>query len=271
MEVGRILPYLVVRLERGEVIDVSAEFWESYKREIEQTFKQLSKDELRKFRSLTDMRDSMDFQSQLHDTKIRVLKIVLGYLYGGREEEARKALGNLWPPWDIERIWNLILKTRQAEADRIHVRTTKLSQSPTPQAPRRMTRATLGSIACISGRCYIKPSVLSGLIRRIDSNPTMQCADRLTHALDNPILHRALAQDIVDRSYIYQPLRAVNTGHALLIINIDGERKFFYESREEAAQALMELEERVRDFEEFLNGPVNNDNLRKYCKKLPPE
>ncbi len=38
--------------------------------------------------------------------------IVLAYLYSGREAQARQALQELWPPFDQERIWNLILETR---------------------------------------------------------------------------------------------------------------------------------------------------------------
>ncbi len=42
-----------------------------------------------------------------------VVKIAVAYLYSGRELEARAIIRQMWPTFDQERIWKLILKTRR--------------------------------------------------------------------------------------------------------------------------------------------------------------
>jgi ABC-type dipeptide/oligopeptide/nickel transport system ATPase component len=42
-----------------------------------------------------------------------VLNIVLAYLYSGRQTQAYRTLQKMWPPFDQERIWKLILETRR--------------------------------------------------------------------------------------------------------------------------------------------------------------
>jgi hypothetical protein len=42
-----------------------------------------------------------------------VLAIVLGYLYSGREEQAWKALDEMWPSADKNRVRSLILERRK--------------------------------------------------------------------------------------------------------------------------------------------------------------
>ena len=46
------------------------------------------------------------------EARYNALMIVFAYLYSGREKQAHQALQDLWPPFDQERIWNLILETR---------------------------------------------------------------------------------------------------------------------------------------------------------------
>jgi hypothetical protein len=41
-----------------------------------------------------------------------ILKVVLSYLYSGREQQAWRELNEMWPASDVQRIKNLILKTR---------------------------------------------------------------------------------------------------------------------------------------------------------------
>jgi hypothetical protein len=43
----------------------------------------------------------------------QVLHIAVAYLYSGRLSLARKTIREMWPPFDQERIWQLILKTRR--------------------------------------------------------------------------------------------------------------------------------------------------------------
>jgi len=45
-------------------------------------------------------------------TIYRALSIAFAYLYSGRDIQAHQALQKMWPPFDQERVWNLILETR---------------------------------------------------------------------------------------------------------------------------------------------------------------
>jgi hypothetical protein len=49
----------------------------------------------------------------VRDARYNALMIVFAYLYSGREEQAHQTLRDLWPPFDQERIWNLILEARR--------------------------------------------------------------------------------------------------------------------------------------------------------------
>src|SRR5690349_19245487 len=49
----------------------------------------------------------------LEYTVSQVLKIALAYLYSGRPVQARNTLKKLWPPFDQDRIWKLVLATRR--------------------------------------------------------------------------------------------------------------------------------------------------------------
>jgi hypothetical protein len=46
------------------------------------------------------------------NVKPLVLTIVLAYLYSGREDQAWKALEEMWPRFDQQRIRKLIVETR---------------------------------------------------------------------------------------------------------------------------------------------------------------
>jgi hypothetical protein len=48
----------------------------------------------------------------LRITKIKILEIVWAYLYSGREQEAWRALADMWPPGDLDRIRAAILTAR---------------------------------------------------------------------------------------------------------------------------------------------------------------
>lgn len=50
-------------------------------------------------------------------TKTKVLEIVWSYLYNGRDQDAWRALADMWPPTDIERIRAAILAERSNGID----------------------------------------------------------------------------------------------------------------------------------------------------------
>ena len=111
-------PPVVLRFVRRRLLDASSEFRPYYDRQIA--------DE----RAKLDARDLADFKSsdgrlgissgipavrliQLRTVKMRVLEIVWAYLYSGREQEAWRALGEMWPAADAARIRALILAARE--------------------------------------------------------------------------------------------------------------------------------------------------------------
>jgi hypothetical protein len=115
-------PSVVLRFEKGRLLDVSAEFQKEYDLQIAGWKKDLSAEHLSRFKAsdgkLTD-RSALPIAEAhaLMDTKIKVLEIVWAYLYSGREDEAWSTLSTLWPATDMERIRAAIVKAR---ADGMH-------------------------------------------------------------------------------------------------------------------------------------------------------
>jgi hypothetical protein len=79
---------------------------------------QLDAQELSAFKNTDGKLSSMSplTMTELHGlvaTKIRVLEIVWCYLYSGREQEAWRALADMWPADDFDRIRQSILDARE--------------------------------------------------------------------------------------------------------------------------------------------------------------
>jgi len=122
LEAGRedLAPTIVLRFERGRLLDVSSEFQAYFDNEIATVRKALNSEELRDFKnsngrlpptahfSAEDLRRTENLQR----TKATVMQIVWAYLYSGREEEAWSSLAELWPPADLERIRAAIVSAR---------------------------------------------------------------------------------------------------------------------------------------------------------------
>ncbi len=114
---GTVFPRVVFRLQGNKLKDVGSEYWKAYEKEIAEALGKLTPDSLRRFRSvrMESIADCTVFETEcfgVRKTKSLVLRIVLAYLYSGREEEAWKTLEEMWPPKDKERIRKLILETR---------------------------------------------------------------------------------------------------------------------------------------------------------------
>jgi hypothetical protein len=110
-------PTVVLRFERSQLMDVSAEFQSHFDKQIAQERAELSAQNLNDFRDsdgqLTPASSlTVDRRHRLRMTKMKVLEIVLAYLYRGREDEAWRALSDTWPPGDIDRIRMAILNAR---------------------------------------------------------------------------------------------------------------------------------------------------------------
>jgi hypothetical protein len=102
-------PTVYLRFVRGQLRDVGSLFRGEYDREADLARSQITP-ELR-FEFL-QRKSSPPYKGANDVTAANVLRIVLAYLYSGRETEARVALGQMWPAADAERVWKLILDTR---------------------------------------------------------------------------------------------------------------------------------------------------------------
>jgi outer membrane biosynthesis protein TonB len=110
----------VQRFVRGRLLDVSSEFQRYFDAQITRMRSELNADDLREFKnsdgrlphtayfSATDVRRG----EELARTKARVVQIVWAYLYSGREEQASRALDQMWPAADRERIRAAIVSAR---------------------------------------------------------------------------------------------------------------------------------------------------------------
>ena len=110
-------PTTVLRFERNRLVDASAEFLHHFDEQITAVRSELGAQDLRDFQG-TDGKlaaTSSLASDRIHGlrvTKIKVLEIVWAYLYSGREQEAWRALADMWPPGDLDRIRTAILSTR---------------------------------------------------------------------------------------------------------------------------------------------------------------
>lgn len=110
-------PAIVLRFERGKLLDVSSEFQPHFDREIARLEKELDSEALRDFKDSDgqlspDSPLSAERLHQLRGVKAKVLEIVWCYLYSGREPEAWHSLAEMWPREDIGRIRAAIVGVR---------------------------------------------------------------------------------------------------------------------------------------------------------------
>jgi len=105
-----VFPTVFLRLRGRELQDVGAEHWDDYANQIAEARRRMTAEEMRQFRESKNQ-DEM-CEGEPRSTMPKVLAIVFANLYGGKEQEAWKALDEMWPPTDKERIRKLILQKR---------------------------------------------------------------------------------------------------------------------------------------------------------------
>ncbi len=113
-------PRVVFRLKGATLVHVSQAFWSAYEKEIAEARGLISQDTLDDFLAVPVQGDDNqkpkelgpEEQRRVTELKGMVLEIVLAYLYGGRGQEAWKALDEMWPATDRPRIRQMILKAR---------------------------------------------------------------------------------------------------------------------------------------------------------------
>jgi hypothetical protein len=113
------LPRYVIRFEQGRLLDVSSEFQDFADQIIAKVREKLNHADLHRFKADSNLRKSAAMSgeelarvAQLRTVKIQVLEIVWAYLYSGRENEAWRALADMWPNGDVERIRAEIIAAR---------------------------------------------------------------------------------------------------------------------------------------------------------------
>jgi hypothetical protein len=104
-----LVPTVVLRFERGHLIDVSSQFQSHYDAQIADLRAHLDPADLDEFRNSDGTLSARltrptDQGHRLIRAKIKVLEIVWSYLYSGREQEAWSVLAAMWPSSDLDRI-----------------------------------------------------------------------------------------------------------------------------------------------------------------------
>jgi hypothetical protein len=113
-------PTMVLRYTRGQLFDVSSEFQPYFDDQIATVRANLDPQDLRDFQASDGIlpppvpfsAEALHRRDRLQGVKIKVLEIVWAYLYSGRDDEAWRALAELWPPGDAARIRTAILQAR---------------------------------------------------------------------------------------------------------------------------------------------------------------
>jgi len=102
-------PTVVLRFQHSQLLDVSSEFRSYFDQQIAKLRAGLDSQDLQDFkngdgRSTSAASLSAQRLHQLRSVKIKVLEVVWSYLYSGREAEAWRALIDMWPAPDVQRI-----------------------------------------------------------------------------------------------------------------------------------------------------------------------
>jgi hypothetical protein len=109
-------PTVVLRFERGRLVDVSSDFQPYFDQQIRKLRAELDAQDLRDFKNsdskFTSTASSVKELHRLRVVKIKVLEIVMAYLYSDRETEAWRSLAEMWPASHAERIRGAIVNAR---------------------------------------------------------------------------------------------------------------------------------------------------------------
>jgi hypothetical protein len=102
-------PPVVLRFTKGKLMDASAEFQPYFDQKVADVRARLTPEDLAEFKN-SDGRLAVATTvpaakaSPLQSVKVKVLEIVWAYLYSGQQEQAWRALSEMWPAADLARI-----------------------------------------------------------------------------------------------------------------------------------------------------------------------
>ena len=102
-------PMVYLRIDGDKLRDVSPLHQADYDKAIRKIRTSLPAKDLARFRVIDEHWSRVNEE----EAASGALKIVIAYLYSGRQAAAQHALRTMWPAFDQERIWKLILETRR--------------------------------------------------------------------------------------------------------------------------------------------------------------
>lgn len=115
-------PLAFFRLRGSTVYPVGQAYWHDYELDLNEAKNSIPRSRLDKFKGTSgggggtsvagQQKDNSLEGRELYSTKGAVLTVVLDYLYGGKGQEAWKALQEMWPYPDYLRVRQLILQAR---------------------------------------------------------------------------------------------------------------------------------------------------------------
>lgn len=102
-------PEVYLRLDGKRLVDVSREHLIEYDKRIQTLKGEIPATDLRGFLQAENQEEKFGWE----EVSSNVMRIVLAYLYSGRDQEAHSTLQQMWPAFDEARIWKRILETRR--------------------------------------------------------------------------------------------------------------------------------------------------------------
>ena len=106
---GTPFPDVYMRLDGKKLIDISRLHTADYDKEISELRSAIGAKELAVFIQAENEKEKIGWEQ----VSSKVIGVVLAYLYSGRPSQARAALKRMWPVFDQDRVWKLILATRR--------------------------------------------------------------------------------------------------------------------------------------------------------------
>ncbi len=104
-------PEVFLRIEGDRFVDVYSEHIEEYDGIVQDNRKNLRVEDIKQVVSMRT-NPSETGSPDVRESVRKILLIVFAYLYSGREDQARRELQAMWPPFDQDRMWNLIQEHR---------------------------------------------------------------------------------------------------------------------------------------------------------------
>jgi hypothetical protein len=102
-------PDVYLRLEGRKLLDISHEHLVDYDKSITRLKAEIPAKDLAVFLQAENRDEKIGWEN----VSVNVVRIVQAYLYSGRKAQAHTTLRKMWPPFDQQRMWNLILQTRR--------------------------------------------------------------------------------------------------------------------------------------------------------------